>query len=199
MFAAAPVGLALIMRPWMVFPAIWLLAFLCAVVLWRDRTFDRSELARVRGLGKALPGILLRCAVAATGLLLLLWATRPEWLFGLVRERPQLWALIMVFYPLLSAYPQEVAFRTYFRHRYRELFGGRWPYFIVCGAAFAWAHVIMHNVPAILLSFVGGVALAYGYEKHRSTLAAWLEHAIYGCTAFTIGWGRLFYAGAASV
>jgi Na+/proline symporter len=196
MFALAPTVLALVMQGWMVFPAIWLLAAIALVLLWRDPTFDRRELVRLGSLREALPGMAVRIVAAAVALAGVLWLWRPEWVLGLPRERPRIWALIMVFYPVLSVYPQELAFRAFFRHRYRGLFRTRWAFVVVNAAAFGYAHVIMHNAVAVVLSFVGGLALAHAYEKHRSTPAAWLEHSLYGCAAFTIGWGRLFYGGA---
>lgn len=196
MFALAPTVLALVMQGWMVFPAIWLLAACALVLLWRDPTFDRRELIRLNTLRASLPGMAFRVFIAAIALAAVLWAWKPDWVLSLPRERPRIWAIIMVFYPVLSVYPQELAFRTFFRHRYRDLFKTQWAFALVNAAAFGYAHIIMHNWVAVVLSFIGGLALAQAYEKHRSTPGAWLEHALYGCAAFTVGWGRLFYGGA---
>lgn len=195
MFVVAPLLAALVMRRGLLFPALWLLGAVCMAGLLWDRTFHRTALWNAAGARAALPGILLRFAAGAgilTGLLLLL---HPERLLELPRERTALWAVIMVGYPVLSVYPQELAFRTFFAHRYAAVFPSRTALIAASALAFGWAHLVIPNVYALTFSTVGGVLFAYTYATSRSTLAACLEHALFGCFLFTIGWGRFFVAG----
>ena len=99
----------------------------------------------------------------------------------------------MVLYPI-SAYAQEIAFRTFFFHRYAVLFPRPATRVIASGLIFGWAHVAVNNVTGILLATTAGLAIAVTYERRRSTLLVTLEHALYGDLAFTAGLGALFYS-----
>jgi membrane protease YdiL (CAAX protease family) len=195
LFLLAPATLALAMRPWMVFPAIWLLGATCLVLLLRDPSFDRQRLWNSRGLLHAGRASMFAFGVAAPALALILLALQPDRLFALPRERPGLWAVIMVGYPVLSVYAQELAFRAFFFHRYAVLFASPRAMIAASAVAFAYAHVIMHNWIAVAFSLIGGVLFGATYHRTRSLLATSLEHAIYGCFLFTVGWGWYFYAG----
>ena len=50
----------------------------------------------------------------------------PAHLFELPRQKPWVWLAILVGYPLLSVYPQEVIFRGCFFLRYGHLFPSTW-------------------------------------------------------------------------
>lgn len=196
MFVVAPGVLAVVLPPRLIFPAIWLLAGICVVVLASDPAFDRRRLWNYRGAKAAMPGVMLRVLGCGVGMWAMLMMYEPSQLLNFPRSNPVMWAFVMVVYPVLSALPQEVAFRAYFEHRYRGLFGREWTYVLVNAGCFAWAHIIMYNLLAIVLSFVASVILVRTYRASRSTLAVAIEHALLGCIAFTIGWGRYFYAGA---
>jgi hypothetical protein len=49
---------------------------------------------------------------------------------------------------------------------------------------------------APFLSLFVGFMLANSYAQHRSLRLVWIEHALYGCLAFTFGLGWFFYHGA---
>ncbi len=123
--------------------------------------------------------------------------------FTLLRRRPTLLLVIMIGYPLFSVIPQELLFRVWFCRRYGTAFGdpsgeaGQAPVgLIVANAlAFGWAHVIFENVAAVLLTTIGGALFCWTYLNRGSLLAAWLEHAVYGCWIFIVGLGWWFYGG----
>jgi membrane protease YdiL (CAAX protease family) len=121
-------------------------------------------------------------------------AVRPEALFQLPRTRTGLWLIIMIAYPLLSVYPQELIFRTFLFHRYRVLLPPR-ALMLTSALAFGYAHIVLHNLPSVLLSTLGGLLFASTYRRSQSTLLVALEHALYGCFVFSVGLGGLFYAG----
>lgn len=194
MFVAAPAGLAFFMKAWMVFPAIWLLAAICLLVLLRDPTFERRQLWNAGGVRRAARLVGLSFAVAAPVLAGVLLMFEPDRLFSLPRRNPTLWAIIMVGYPILSVYPQELAFRAYFFHRYAAIFPSKL-LILASALAFGYAHIILHNWIAILFTTVGGLLFATTYARTRSLLATCLEHALYGCYIFTVGWGWYFYGG----
>jgi membrane protease YdiL (CAAX protease family) len=166
------------------------------VYLWRQRGFERRDLTRASAVPAALPAILVGWAVAAAAGVVALAVVRPEQLFDLPREEPLIWGVVVVFYPLLSVYPQELIYRAFFLHRYAPLLGtGAWAA-AASAAAFGFAHLIFGNVLSVLLTLAGGWLFARRYQKTRSLLAASVEHALYGVLAFTIGFGDLFYHGA---
>jgi uncharacterized protein len=196
MFVIAPGLLSLVLPGSLLFPAIWLLAAICLAALLLDRSFDRRAMWNLRGVAPVASRVLTRFAIFAAVLAVALVLYEPQRVLALPRERPSLWAIIMLGYPVLSVYPQELAFRAFFIHRYAALFRTRAALIAANALAFGWAHILMHNWIAIAFSVVGGVFFADTYLRSRSTLAACIEHALYGCWLFTIGWGWYFYAGA---
>lgn len=175
------------------------------IALRRDLSFDRRQFGTNGSLRGALPimlGVLPIPALLLAGGVAF-W--RPELLLEFPRQRPVLYSAVMVLYPLVSVYPQEVIWRTFFFHRYQPLLDGvsgatgrsDIPYRTVLLSAltFGWMHCIFNNWLAVLLSGLGGFLFAWTYARTRSTAAAWLEHAIWGCFVFTIGLGRYFYGG----
>lgn len=173
-----------------------------------DLWFDRRLVWNVRGARRDVPRVLVTFLVGALLLGVTLWAYEPERLFILARERPQILALIATMYPLLSVWPQELAFRVFFFHRYAELFArsgvptehrtenSRWAFLLLNALVFAWAHIVMLNPLALVICVPGGLLFAYTYARTRSLAAVWLEHALYGVWIFTVGWGWYFFAGA---
>jgi membrane protease YdiL (CAAX protease family) len=163
----------------------------CGVSLWRDRTFERRELTRADGLRHELPGIGARAAAAALVVALVVVA-RGGMLLDFPRTRPVLFAVVLVLYPVLSAWPQELIYRAFFFHRYRGLLGERGT---VAGSALAFAllHLVYADPLALVLTLPAGLVLARRYHHRRSLLAVAVEHALYGTAVFTLGLGRTFF------
>lgn len=200
LFLGVPVCLSGVMEAWMLFPAVWLLGAVSLVLLLRDRGFRRHRLwgwkligrARGRAAGRAA---LARFALAAPVLAGTLAIVHPERVLWLPTERPERWALIMLLYPVLSVYPQELGFRAMFFRRYRVVLGRGAALEWGSAAAFAAGHLVLHNWVAVVMSLAGGWMFARTYRRSRSLALACLEHAAYGCLLFTIGWGAYFYSG----
>ena len=76
----------------------------------------RANAVRVR----SLLGLWAASAVAAIVVVALVL---PGRLFAIPRTQPLVWLLVVVFYPLLSVYPQELVFRAFPFQRYAPLFG----------------------------------------------------------------------------
>ena len=121
----------------------------------------------------------------------------PHRLFAMPLYNERLWLMIMALYPIFSALPQELLYRSLFFERYGVLFGGHGRLAIlVNGLCFGLAHLFFYNPVAILLSTLGGVAFAYAYVTYRSFPLAFLWHSLAGQLVFTIGLGLFFYHGA---
>jgi membrane protease YdiL (CAAX protease family) len=164
-------------------------------VLRHDPSFDSSRLFSLHVSRPYLSRLLLRDAVF---LLLLGLAVRlfaPHLLFSFVKLAPAFWALVMLLYPLLSVYPQELLYRAFFFHRYRPLFGSGWTMLVASAFAFGFVHIIFGNWLAVALCIIGGLLFALTYQHSGSLLLACIDHALFGNFIFTIGLGQFFYHG----
>jgi len=183
--------------PHPILPLLWLMAIIAAVLLLRDKRFDRTALWVNRPLipyGTLALQIVILFMISA----LLLYAIAPDLLFGLIREDPLLWFLVMLFYPLLSVYPQELIYRSFFFHRYRDLIKSPTLSILFNALLFSYMHIIFHNWIAVALTFIGGLFFAYLYLRSRSLLFVSMVHALYGDLIFTLGLGQYFYHGSIS-
>ena len=179
-------------------PALLLVSGVCLLLLLKDPSFDRQSLYRISGFDrwlKGLPVIFLPCSVS---LLIATAVFRPELLFAFPRNNTITWLLVMVLYPLLSVYPQEIIFRTFFFHRYHLLFPNDLSKIVVSGLCFGLAHLFFANWIAPVLSTLGGLIFARTYARSYSTIVVSLEHGLWGNILFTIGLGWYFYAGSIS-
>lgn len=181
---------------WLPVHELWVLAAVFVWAFWllrQDRGFDRTQLwgfIRFRGLGWPWA----RTAFVLVSLLLLTALFWPQWLFVLPLERPWVWLLVLVFYPVLSVYPQELIYRAFFFHRYHVLLPRRW-LFGLNVAAFSFLHIVFLNPVALALTLIGGYFFARTYLQTRSLAAVSAEHALYGGWIFTVGLGSYFYRG----
>lgn len=162
-------------------------------LLRRDEAFDARAAFRGPVERRPLSGVLFRFGLAAVLLTALVATLAPERLFDLPRQRPRLWALVMVAYPVLSVLPQELLYRTFFFHRYGRLLGSSTVG--ASAAAFGLAHLLFGNWIAPSLTLVGGVLFASTFRRTGSLALTCIEHALYGQLIFTVGLGEFFYAG----
>jgi len=139
--------------------------------------------------------ILIRWVFASIGMLLFLYLYDTDKIFGLIEHRPKIIPLLLFFYPLLSALPQEIIFCSFFFERYRMLFGAGRKMLIASAVVFAYAHLLYINPVAPTLSLIGGLIFASTYLKTKSLALVTIEHSLYGNTLFLIGLGYYFYGG----
>ncbi len=135
-------------------------------------------------------GLVLLTGVFLT---LLVYFFAPENLFNLPRENPEIWLVLIVAYPLLSAYSQEVIYRTFLFTRYRTLFKSRKFLIAVSGITFAFAHIVYYHPLSMLLTLIAGIYLAWIYRKTRSVLFTAILHSLLGILVFSIGLGEYFW------
>ncbi len=175
---------------------IWVAAAYCyAIGRWKLGQGLRSVWRAEAVTWPVLKAMLQRFAVSAVAMAGLTYALVPELLFAFVREKPALWLLVMLAYPILSVIPQEIIFRSFFFARYRPLLAAPLAMVAASALAFGFAHILFHNWVAPILCVIGGVFFARTYQQHRSLALVSLEHALYGDFLFTIGLGRYFYHG----
>jgi len=177
------------------FPIPYLLAaaLTAFLILRHDPSFDSAGLISWSGLRGQLPAILLRDTVFLTLLGLAVRLFAPQLLFSFVKRAPGLWAAVVLLYPLLSVYPQELLYRAFFFHRYQPLFGTGWTMLIASAFAFGFIHIIFGNWLAVGLCVIGGLLFAFTYQQSGSLLLTCFDHAVFGNFIFTIGLGQFFY------
>jgi membrane protease YdiL (CAAX protease family) len=181
----------------LLFPVMWLGAAGALSALLNDPAFDRRRLTALPWSDPSLPWIAGRVAIGLLGLGYLSYRLAPASFLSLPKERPLLWLVIFVAYPLLSVLPQALIWRAFFIHRYAPLLGEGAVMMGASALAFAFAHIIFRNAVAVLVTAVGGILFANTYLATGSMLLSSLEHAAYGIAAFTFGLGRYLYLGAA--
>lgn len=114
-----------------------------------------------------------------------------ENLFEVVLNKPKLWMIILLVYTLLSVYPQELIYRTFFFYRYQNLFSNKALIVFVNAILFSLGHLFFRNTLVLAITFLGGMIFALTFQKTQSTLLVSIEHAIYGCWLFTVGMGNM--------
>jgi membrane protease YdiL (CAAX protease family) len=174
-------------------PFLLLVAVRAFWVLRSDVTFDHRGLLSLARIQSEWRWAILRdiALLLLLGLAVRLFA--PEMLFSLVKRAPVLWLAIMVFYPVLSVYPQELLYRAYFFHRFKTLFGAGTRMIVVSAVAFGFVHIIFGNWIALVLTVIGGFLFSWTYRQSGSLVLTCLEHAVFGDFIFTIGIGQFFY------
>ena len=112
-------------------------------------------------------------------------------LFIVVRTKPFMWIIIVLVYSLLSVYPQELIYRTFFFLRYESLFKDPKMFTFINAIVFCLAHLLFKGTLVLILTFLGGILFAWTFQRTRSTLLVSIEHAIYGSWLFTVGMGAM--------
>jgi len=175
---------------------LWVIASTCFMLLRRQAGWSWRTLWHGRGWSRAQrqqAGV--RFLIATLLSLLLLGLFAPERVFDLPKNRPALWGMILLLYPLLSVLPQEFIYRSFFARRYAGLWRREWHGLVSNALCFGYMHIVLQNWVAPLLSLIGGAIFAFGYRQHQSLKWASLEHAAYGCMIFTVGLGWFFFRG----
>jgi membrane protease YdiL (CAAX protease family) len=162
-------------------------------LLKHDPTFDSTQLFSWGNASAFLGPVLLRDAICLAALGVAVRALAPKLLFSFVKKSPGLWVLVMVLYPLLSVYPQELLYRAWFFHRYEPLFGKSWGMILASAIAFGFVHIIFRNNLAVFLCILGGFLFSLTYHQSGSLLLTCLDHTLFGNFLFTIGLGQFFY------
>ncbi len=176
-----------------IMPVLWV-ATLYAYLLLRS---SHIKILAIDFDRQALYTVLTRFFIVSTTIALFILLYMPEHFLTLPKNRPLFWLALMLFYPILSAFTQEILFRTFFFYRYEKFFKKRLLLFVMVNALiFAYVHIVFGNWIAVVFTFFGGFLFAQTYLKTRSTLLTAIEHSLYGNVLYTIGLGHYFYHGA---
>ncbi|MBO0856024.1 MAG: CPBP family intramembrane metalloprotease [Nocardia sp.] len=177
-------------------PALLALGSAVTLYLRRSKDFDRESLWRASALRDEARPMALSAGANALALTSAVALLRRGDLFDLPRRNPLLWLAVMVAYPALSVYPQELIFRSFLFHRYTPVFGAGPGLVAASAAAFGYVHIIFGSWFSVAASGIGGWIFATRYLRTRSLLTTSVEHSVYGIVVFSVGLGRYFYHGA---
>ncbi len=147
-------------------------------ILWSLNTWDFWK------------NLIIRMLVVFVGAYVLMYFYKSDAMFVIFKDL-RLFFIIVFVYSFLSVTAQEFAYRTFFFHRYRELFNNNTIFLVTNAFLFGLAHIMFGDPVVLLMTFVGGLFFAYTYDKTKSLLVVSIEHAIYGLWLFALGIGDL--------
>lgn len=163
------------------------------IVLRRNTDFKWKELISWSVPMKTLYGSAL--VILLSGLLMLgyLWICDRENLFNLPRANIWIFLAMCIFYPVFSAYGQEIIYRTFLRKRYLHIFPKGWHFVLVSAISFSFLHIVFYNPLSMILTFIGGLYFARMYLVTGSVLYTSVLHGIFGIMIFGVGLGQYFW------
>ena len=193
LYLALPLQIAVVLPPGSMFPALfagtalglWLLQR-TAGFRWRDLAGGRLDRAAVAAFAAATFAVALAVAMATTGDPLRFAMARPGFLL-----------LILICYPILSALPQELVFRVLWFRRFAAILPGGWPGIVLNAAGFSLAHLMYWSGTVAAMTFAGGLAFAWAYQRRGCFAMAVVMHALAGLIVFALGLGMFFHSGGA--
>ncbi len=134
--------------------------------------------------------IVLLCLVLMLGYVSLF---ERENLFNLPKANPWIYLAMCVFYPIFSAFGQEIIYRTFLFRRYNKWVRKEWQFVLVSGIAFSFLHIVYYDPVSMILTFIGGVYFARVYQQTRSVLFTSVLHGLMGIIIFGVGLGQYFW------
>ena len=114
-------------------------------------------------------------------------------LFNLPRSNPWIYMAMCLFYPVFSAFGQEIVYRTFLYRRYKRIFNEHWQFVAASGISFSFMHIVYYDPVSIFFTFIAGLYLAQVYLKTRSVLFTSILHGILGIIVFGVGLGQYFW------
>lgn len=194
LFVLIPVGVALFLPAAAMLGVLLVVTAVGAVLLHRTNGFSWGDLTI--GWRQIEWRILVWfSAVTLSVSLALVALVLPEGLLMLYRFSPVAWLAVMVLYPLLSAFPQEVLFRPLFFRRYASILPPGRGALVLNAGIFSLAHLLYWNWIVMVMTFAGGLVFAWAYEEKKSFPLAVVLYAVAGNILFTVGLGMLFFTG----
>jgi len=176
-------------------PSIIILPVLLFIflLLRRNPDFQWSELIRWSVTRRMLLVNGLIILISALLVLACVFFFDRENLFNLPRANPWIYLAMCLFYPVFSAYGQEVIYRTFLARRYSGLFRKPWLFVLASAVTFSFMHIVFYNPVSIILTFIGGLYFARVYQQTGSVLFTSVLHGIYGMIFFGMGMGQYFW------
>lgn len=167
-------------------------ALLCVGMLLNDKTFKRFRLWNKPGFTRWILPVLGMFATLIVLSTVLVYVYDPKILFYMPKFQFSTWLVLLLVYPLLSAFPQEIIFRTFLFHRYKTIIPRKEHRIWLSSICFGYVHIFYDNWLAVVLSTVAGYVFCKTYAHSRSTILVAIEHSLWGLWIFTLGIGEYF-------
>ena len=176
-------------------PSIIILPVLLFIfILLRYTTnFNYRELFRWGISGRDLLKNLGIVLLSLLALLVYVLLFEREQLFNLPRTHPWIFVAMCFFYPVFSAFGQEIIYRTFLIRRYGRIFPREWHFILASGITFSFLHIVYYDPVSMIFTFVGGLYFAKVYYQTRSVLFSSVLHGILGMIVFGVGLGQYFW------
>jgi len=190
LFIVLPLSFALSYPVWLkaIFALLGFLYIIYVLIRVERISFRIEKNVAWRSFLKRLLITFLAVAVITT---LFVWISDASALFYVPLNKPGLYIIILLVYTILSVWPQEIIYRTFFIKRYEKLFRSKSLLIFINAIVFSLAHIFFRNTLVTILTFLGGLLFALSYLKFRSTTLVSIEHALYGNWLFTVGMGKM--------
>ena len=170
---------------------IGLLSFLYVIWVLLRQEGIKLKLSKDINRRQFWKAVFLKLLVLVVVSSLFVWFYHRELLFHVVIDTPDIWMKFLFIYSIISVFPQELVYRTFFFKRYEMLVSNKSLFLFLNATFFSLGHLFFKNPLVIGLTFIGGLVFGITYNKSRSTLLVTLEHSIYGCWLFTVGLGKM--------
>ncbi|WP_052261263.1 CPBP family intramembrane glutamic endopeptidase [Ruegeria sp. ANG-S4] len=193
-FVAVPILIAVLFPPDWMFPSLFTFTAIGIALLHFTPGFAWAEL-RYNWRNWSWLELVVFTVLMAGFCTALVLITRPGAAFSLLIHRPELLAFIWVGYPLASALPQELLFRSLYFRRYQAILPSGRAAYLLNAALFSLAHLMYWSWIVAVMTFGGGLLFSWAYRKRGSFFYAVLLHAIAGNIIFAAGLGVYFYSG----
>jgi membrane protease YdiL (CAAX protease family) len=176
-------------------PSIIILPVLAFIFILLRRTSDFrwKELVTWKVSRRVLAANSLVVIICAILILGYVFFFDRENLFNLPRSHPWIYLAICLFYPVFSAYGQEIIYRTFLSKRYSRIFPKKWHFVVASAVTFSFLHIVYYNPISMILTLIGGLYLARVYQQTGSVLFTSVLHGIYGILFFGVGMGQYFW------
>ena len=163
------------------------------ILLRRSSDFRWKELVTWKVSRRVLAANSLVVIICAILILGYVFFFDRENLFNLPRSHPWIYLAICLFYPVFSAYGQEIIYRTFLSKRYSRIFPKKWHFVVASAVTFSFLHIVYYNPISMILTLIGGLYLARVYQQTGSVLFTSVLHGIYGILFFGVGMGQYFW------
>lgn len=176
-------------------PSSILLPILVALILYfrKQKDFHLRDLVRLNISKKVWLQQFLVVLFIGVFLFAFVLIFEPENLFNLPRRNPVIWLAMLGFYPVFSAYGQEIVYRKFLFMRYSRLFQKKRVLILASAVMFSFVHIVYFSILSLILTFFAGIYLAWLYDKTKSVLFTGIIHGILGFLIFTVGLGQHFW------
>ena len=163
------------------------------ILLRRSSDFNWRELFRWEVARKTIYTNVVIILFSTGMMLAYVYYFHREDLFNLPRANIWIYLGMCIFYPVFSAFGQEIIYRTFLSRRYSRIFTRGWQFILASAITFSFMHIVYYNPVSLILTFIGGLYFAWNYQLTRSVLFTSVLHGIFGIIMFGVGLGQHFW------